>query len=318
MALADLSVSVAKGDLALTWGALPAITAGDVVIVSACQICNCNLLSGASIGGRNVELSGCEISEWPADATGSCFWVSECVGGTYKLVNCTLRSNGDGQTSSAFLYINPQGPGNGTNRPVETKMRDDLTVIIDGVTIVTPNAGSLAKAVRIQGQNANKKINVAFVGAGIIWKATQGLCFVMVTDDTLSTVPTDHIIVDNVTGPNGVEQLLRPDAGIANANVRMMPQMASATVSCSTGTDQAASASVAFRYKFPRLPQVLGVSHRSTDGLAKMAWGGKQVTSAVYALTANDARLVALTSDLANFTSTEDIRLSGLFGIQTV
>lgn len=273
---------------------------------------NCTMIGGPG-GGRNIALRGCTIFASPGSVSGEAVYGAEIVGGFFAVENCTIISEGDGE---AFGYINliPLGPGNGTNRPVETHMRDDLDLIVRNLTLITPNAGDLAKAVTLRAQNADKQCNVTI--DGIRWIAPQGYCFFVADDSVLAAFPSDGIIVDNVNGPAGV-YLVAPTTHISSVPTREMTQTVAEVVACTSGQSSSVGTGVTFRYPYSRVPELVGAGFRSTDGAAKQTWGNQFLTAWAYSVTATTARMAAGSVGAA-FASTENVRISGTFGLRSV
>lgn len=278
---------------------------------------NCVMLSGLNGCGRNFEVSGCTIYDQPFSASGTTINAAENVGGRVKLHNTTVHSTGTGAGTGddrGFCHFWVAGIG------VEDSvvgMREDMDLIIDGLTLVTPNAGSTAVAVRVAAVEANKKINIHVVGEGIIWKAPAGHAFIRASENDGGALASDCIIVDQVYGPAGA-RLLLAEASNANVPLRMMLQTVASDLSLLTSDSTPATPSLNFRYRFPRVPEVVGVSHRSTTGAAKTLYGGKVVTSQPYQVLADSARLQVLTADGANFSAADTARVAGTFAIRHV
>lgn len=267
---------------------------------------NC-VMQGGGLGGRNVSYRNCTVFGWVGDDAGHAFYGAEIVGGIFSIEDCTIFSEGNG---AAFGYINaiPLGPGNGTNRPVETHMREDLHLIVRNVTLVTPNAGSTAKAVAIRAQNADKKINVTI--DGLNWIAPQGLAFFTADDSELAALPSDGFVVDNVQGPAGA-RLIYPTTHIAAVPTREMEQRGSFTYTTTSSTVNAPPA-ITFRYPYSRMPSGTAAVSSGT-GADSGQTAGQNAIPKIYAISATEMRLAMLASSA--FTAGVSVRFHWSAGV---
>lgn len=281
---------------------------GDFITYSNC------VMGGFSGGGRNIRLVGCTIFGMKGFQSGMCVNAPELNGGYFEILDCDLISEGDGSYDShAYILLQPIGSG-GFGYPAASWTRENLSVRIANLRLVTPNASTLAKALSIFGGNADKKTNVVI--DGLEWIAPQGLAFLYATDQVAVALASDRFIVDNVVGPSGA-YLIYPDAKIAAVPTREMAQRGDVTLSLTTSAALFASATTAFRYKYSRLPS-MSVDVSSVSGAAKSLFGGKNVTAFIYAKSALNFQGAVRSVDAANFATAEDIAINWTAGIQGI
>lgn len=274
---------------------------------------NCTM-AGFSGGGRNIRLKGCTIFGMTEGASGLCVAAPEVNGGYFDMIDCELMSLGDGQSSShGFIYVQPIGPS-GYGYPAQTNIREDLTLRILNCRLVTPNAGALAKAVNVASDNANKKTNVVI--DGLQWESPQGLAFLYAADNTLTSFPSDYLIVENVYGPSGA-YLVYPTSDVASVNTREMEQSGAVNTAVSSASSVATSASLNFRYPYSRLPTVMA-SQSSTGGASSATFGGKRTNTFPLAFSSTSITLTTQSADGANFVSNDNVRQHWRAGVFSV
>lgn len=274
---------------------------------------NCFFISGCSVGGRNLSIRNSTIigETGGAFADRKAIYGTEVNGGTLSIENVTIQTTGDGNVTG-FIHINVLGIGEGAAEA--TGMRETLRVLVRNVTIVAPNAVSNAKAVFINGQNANLAVSVHIDGLTV--QAPALLAFLFARDVLSPTLLSNFLIVDNVYGPAGA-YLIYPDASIAAVSTREMAQRGWATLGVPSNDASAIDAGQSFRYKYSRRPSV-SVSYSGVNGAAKQVVGGKEVRPIVYSYTADLIRMGVRTCDGANFTSTDSVQVHYTAGVQDV
>jgi hypothetical protein len=268
---------------------------------------NCMMI-GTPGGGRNISIRNCTI--FGQYGNNPAVSAPELVGGFFSLENCTIMTESDCQTSGAIL-IQPHGSG-GFGYPAGTNMREDLHVILRNVTVIAPNAGSLAKMLVVQSSNANKKTNVTI--DGVVVQAPNLLAFLVASDNTLATFLADFFVVDNVMGPTGA-YIIFPSTHIPTIPTREMKQMGVQAITTAASTVNAAAGDMDFRYKYSRIPvAVTGVSLASYAASGTTA--GQSASTKVYALSATNIR-TAITAPVA-FTAGTDVLVHWNVGVMGI
>lgn len=208
---------------------------------------NCIIRNGANMAGRDITFRNCTVYG-VSTTSGECFYGSEIVGGTYTIENCRLISLGDG---SAFGYINLT-PSN--------SMKNYMKVVVRNVTIEAPGSAT-AKIVAFRGRNMPFSASIAI--DGLICEVVSALACLYVDDDTLTTFPTNYLIVDDIYGPAGM-YLIYPTADVASASVKRKEMVQSGYQDVTTVSGQGstvAAAALNFRYPYSKMPDIrVGVS----------------------------------------------------------
>ena len=277
---------------------------------------NC-IISHANIAGRNNSYIDCTIYgrgnlDDPVYSDGACIWGGEIVGGFFKIHGCKLISEGNGQTYGYVYLAFSQYTG-------EDGLREDFHLDVDNITFIVPNATSLSKLIWLEVNGLEtKKVSVR-VGRVNVLETTQSMVAILSIRDIASTatLKSDYLIVDGpIDAPSGT-YLILPHSSSTNVPKRLMPQHVSTTVTCTNGNTSATSSSIGFRYPYPKIPDCHSVSIGSTDGFSKSTWGGRGLSSFCNTRSSTSATL-GVTAIGGNFSSTEDVRLTGVFGINEI
>ena len=268
---------------------------------------NC-ILSCANMAGRNASYIDCTIYGRKT-TDGYAIGGAEIVGGLFTIRGCKIISDGDG-SANGYLYLAAiMGTGG------REGLREDLNIEVDDLVLVAPNAINTSKIVHVINNSTTRKVNVR-VGRVRVIKASAMLCVLYAVDEENANFLSDAMIVDGpIDAPFGT-YLMYPHSSIASAPKRMMTQRVRETVTTVNGQGQVLGTSQSFRYPYPAIPDALSVVHTSVDGAAKSSWGGRQLAPFCVARTATSGRLAV--SSISNWTSNEDVRLAGTFGIQEI
>lgn len=269
----------------------------------------CSFRNQAVLGGRNQKWIACTFLG-DSTAAGPALFGSEIVGGFYEFIDPVIISDGSGV--NGYIQLIAYGPGN-TPTGVEG-LRDNLDVIVSNA-LFDVAGGVSGKCIQVDSRANTKKATVTVRGVRVA-RATTMQAVAFVRDSTGAALPSDGIVVDDITGPNGMALLVN-DSSIANVPLRLMDQTVSETVACTSGSRQATGGGVGFRYPYPKIPTFMAGGVRSTDGAAKSTWGGQYLAPWGYSATTTIGRVAAAAID-GNFTSTENVVLSGTFGIREI
>lgn len=265
---------------------------------------NCILMSGIGANGEDITVRNSTVYMMD-DTNGTAIYGSEIAGGLYTFENLTIYTE---PSAAAFglIHITP-----------EDHMRQDLTIVANNITFVSKTGAGTANVnvVWARGRNANKKINVAIDGIKCIGFSVLR-AFLFADDNVKTTLDSDYLMVDDAFGPSGT-YLIYSAADIAAVPTREMAQTVAEVVACTSGQSSAVGAGVNFRYPYSRVPELIGAGFRSTTGGAKQTWGNQFLTAWAYSVTATTARMAAGSVGAA-FDSTEDVRVSGTFGLRGI
>ncbi|HDS0956547.1 hypothetical protein PshuTeo2_36060 [Pseudomonas hunanensis] len=203
--------------------------------------------NGFNMAGRDITIRN-SLIYGVLNSTGECIYGSEIYGGTFTIENCRLVSQGDGG-AIGYIHITPS-----------STMRQYMKLIVRNLTLEAPG-GAAAKVVSFRGRNMPFACSI--VMDGVTCELGSGLAFLYADDDTLSTFPTNYLIVDNVYGPSGM-YLIYPTADVASDTVkrREMTQSGYQDVTTTSSQGSAVAGSAAsFRYPYSRMPNIrTGVS----------------------------------------------------------
>lgn len=270
---------------------------------------SCTFRNQAVLGGSNMRWVDCTF--FGDDQTaGPAMYGSEVVGGYFEIINPVIISDGSGV--NGYIQLIAYGPNELSTRQ---GLKYDLKVTLKNSHFDVAG-GVSGKCIQVDSRANTAKTTVVVDGVQV-HRATQMQAVAFVRDSSGAALPSDGIIVDNVFGPAGMA-LLIDHTSISAVPTRQMAQTIAVTLACTSGSAQATSGSINFRYPFSKTPECIAAAHRSTDGTAKSTWGSKHISAFGYAATATTGRVAARTTTETNFTSTEDVRLAATFAVREI
>lgn len=254
---------------------------------------NCILRNGANMAGRDITYRNCLIYG-VSNVSGECIYGSEIVGGTFTIENCRLVSQGNG-AQIAYINLTPSNT-----------MKNYMKVIVRNVTIEAPGSAT-AKMLALRGRNMS--FSTSIIIDGMHCEVPQGMAFLYADDDTLTVLPTNYLIVDNVYGPAGM-YLIYPTSDVSSDAVkrREMRQASYQDVSTVSGQVSAISTSSSdFRYPYSKMPSVrTGLSLPAGGGVTTI--GGQAPVVVVNTLSSTSIRM-AIVAGAAAFNAAVTARL---------
>jgi hypothetical protein len=256
---------------------------------------NCAVNAHANMAGRDVTYSNCRIMQRTGEPDGSCIFGSEVVGGTYKIIDCTLVTYGNG-ASFGYVYL-------GMTQP----LRNDLNVIVRNLTVSGGSGGATAKLVQVSPFNGEtKKINVDIRGVVNLLAQSIAVLWYRCESNTAFTPLSDGIVVDDIRGPAGMHMAYPTGAAYTGIPLREMRQSGKVDVTTAVGVAAVASP-VTLRYPYNKAPVVTVVPHGSGGG-ATTYIAGQPASPVMYTVTNAQVRPAIVAP--ANFTAGTTISLN--------
>lgn len=209
---------------------------------------NC-IISHAHMAGKNVKYDTCTIYGRvdPSITDGSCIWGDEPLGGDFDIIDCTLETNGDG-AAFGYIYL-------ATKKPLLA----DLNINIKNLRIKGSGGGANSKLVQFLSTVAQtKKVNVSIDGVISTLTDLAYCAFIMRSDDTTQALPSDYIVVDNITNTNTsvVCSFIYANATALAAKTRQMRQSGSVVVTSVANAKSVVAALTNFKYAYSKIPTI--------------------------------------------------------------
>lgn len=262
---------------------------------------DCDMLSGAGVGGANNTYRGCRMWSIKDNSSGYVVYGSEIRGGLFRFIDCEFYTgNGDLNAYGAIHFV-----VNYNNMQVEPLTLDVINPVFRG-------AGSAnASPVQVHAVNGSnlKKVNIRIINPQCLLDQMSAVLFARNLSSP-TALPSDYLIVDGdvVYTGSGRPYFIYPDASIAAVPRREMRQAGYADGTTTASTVLAPAASN-FRFRYSKPPVVTpGVSRANGDVLSLV--GTVAPVATIYTFDATHARpcVVSSKSD-TNFEAGHTLRL---------
>lgn len=265
---------------------------------------NCIMNSGANMAGENITLESSTVYGRDPDvfADGCCVYGSELRRGVFSIIDCTLITWGNGESTGIINFDVSNREGN-------------LTIRVINCVLENKSGSSLIRAVMLntEATASTNPYRLDIEIDGLTIPENQPLFAVLSLTGTKDISALASVAIDGVKAATGTRFVVATNSSNYNIPMRLQTQSGVSVVSCNSGSNIAIASPTTLRYTYPRLPHGW-VGFSSTDGNSKDLYGGQRITgTGMYSLSATLARPEAHAA--ANFTSTESIRLSWQVGV---
>ena len=260
---------------------------------------SCRIYGGVTWQGRDVAYRDCVISSF---INGLTLLSAELNGGYFELSGCALKCYGAPQATSRGIV-----DVGGNSNTLDSTVVEDCTFIVKDCTVEAPSTTSSQYFMRVRLSGATVKTNVKIDGLTAINTPNHGSVLFMSVSS--GTADADYIVVDSVSGFPSATYLASLTGGFETKPMRMMRQSGSETLTATVGTSATVGTNQTFHYPYPKTPNLIVGSGKSTA----LLYNGNRVLWPVgYQLTNTYVRLAIESGDLTNWaaTNTQDVHFA--------
>jgi hypothetical protein len=249
-----------------------------------CSYENCTIYGGITWQGKDIAYRNCTITNM---LNGILCYSAELIGGEYLIENCRMISSGDPQPGGRGLI-----DVGGNSIPLNANTQSAVEFRVRGGTLSAMAATSFTSGlvVRVRGSSVPVRIDVK--GLDVTVPNLNALVFCDVLSGSVGA--GSWISIDDLSGLPIGGRLASVSGGFETVPMRMPRTVGSKEVTTSTNSN-IVSASVTFRYTYPKVPVLL------CSKSASSYHGNRIGVTHASSVTTTGATLSLATDDATNF-----------------